>query len=297
VTEPVPEPGSDAETRRLSSALQAQLADVKVRIDDASDTMPALGAARNAYLHDKNIAGKVLSSAIAYRLFLFMLPLALTLAGVLGFVSDREPSQPSDVADQLGLSAYVASSVADAAAQAEKGRWFLLVIGVVGLYTASVAAAKTILVVHALIFGVPAPSVPGPKAAGGFLVGATAMIGLSMTMRLVQTERLGRSILVELIALVAIGFLYLAIALVLPHGGSGWATLVPGALLFSGGVVVLRLLTSLYLVHRIKTSSELYGGLGAAACILLWLYFIGRLLVMSAVLNAALAARRATLDG
>jgi uncharacterized BrkB/YihY/UPF0761 family membrane protein len=288
---------SERGTRSLSASLHAQLADIKDRIDDVSESVPAVGAAHHAYLHDKNVAGKVLSSAIAYRLFLWMLPLALTFAGILGFLSDRNPSQPSDAASDFGMSAYVASSVADAASQAEKGRWFLVIIGVVGLYTASVAASKTILVVHSLIFGEPNRSVPGPKAAGGFLLGASALIALSMTMRFVQASALGRSIIVELSALAGIGVLYLGAALVLPHGGTGWVTLVPGALLFAGGVVVLRLLTSLYLVHRITTSSELYGGLGAAACILLWLYFIGRLLVMSAVLNAALATRRATQDG
>jgi uncharacterized BrkB/YihY/UPF0761 family membrane protein len=67
--------------------------------------------------------------------------------------------------------------------------------------------------------------------------------------------------------------------------------LVPGALLIAGGVIVMRLVTVLYLLNRIESSSELYGGLGAAAGILLWLYLIGRLIVGAAVLNAALWAR------
>ena len=37
--------------------------------------------------------------------------------------------------------------------------------------------------------------------------------------------------------------------------------------------------------------SELYGALGAAASVLLWLYLIGRLVVGSAVLNATLWER------
>jgi uncharacterized BrkB/YihY/UPF0761 family membrane protein len=284
---------SEGEPKSFAASLHAQLSDVKVRFDRATVSVPALGATRHAYRHDKNVAGKVLSSAIAYRLFLWILPLALTLAGILGFVE----KQPEDYVDEFGISGYVASSVADAAAQAQQGRWFLLIFGLVGLYTASVAASKTILVVYSLVFGEPARSVPGPKAAGGFLLAAAAMIGLSFSMRIVQAASIGRGLLIELVVLAAIGALYLVVALVLPHGGTGWLALVPGALVMAGGVVALRLVTSMYLVHRIQRSSELYGSLGSAACILLWLYFIGRLLVMAAVLNAALATRRATHDG
>jgi uncharacterized BrkB/YihY/UPF0761 family membrane protein len=288
---------SKTEPRSLAASLHAQLDDVRTRFDTASQTVPALGAARQAYRHDVHVAGKVLSSAIAYRLFLWLLPLALTSAGILGFLSERDPAEPAEAADQLGLSAYVASSVADAAAQAEKGKWFLLIIGLVGLYSASAAASKALLVIHSLVWGEPAKPVSGPKAAGGFLLAATVMIGLSMSMGLVRASAIGRSVLVELAVLAAAAGLYLGITLVVPHGGVRWTGLLPGALLFAGGVVALRLLTSLYLVHRIQRSSELYGGLGAAAVILLWLYLIGRLLVMAAVLNAALASRRATQDG
>jgi uncharacterized BrkB/YihY/UPF0761 family membrane protein len=43
---------------------------------------------------------------------------------------------------------------------------------------------------------------------------------------------------------------------------------------------------------RIESASELYGALGAASAVLLWLYLIGRLVVASAVLNATLWERR-----
>ena len=49
---------------------------------------------------------------------------------------------------------------------------------------------------------------------------------------------------------------------------------------------------SLYLVPRLGRSSELYGSLGAATVILLWLYIIARLVTLSAFLNATLWERR-----
>jgi uncharacterized BrkB/YihY/UPF0761 family membrane protein len=44
----------------------------------------------------------------------------------------------------------------------------------------------------------------------------------------------------------------------------------------------------LYLVPKLGHSSELYGALGTATVILLWLYLLARLLVAAAFLNAAL---------
>jgi uncharacterized BrkB/YihY/UPF0761 family membrane protein len=58
------------------------------------------------------------------------------------------------------------------------------------------------------------------------------------------------------------------------------------------GLEALHLFTALYLVPRLGRSSELYGSLGAATVILLWLYICARLITLSAFLNATLWERR-----
>jgi uncharacterized BrkB/YihY/UPF0761 family membrane protein len=79
----------------------------------------------------------------------------------------------------------------------------------------------------------------------------------------------------------------------LPHArDAGWRDLLPGALLLAAGAQVLHLVTVFYLAGRIESASELYGALGSASAVLLWLYLIGRLVVGSAVLNATLWERR-----
>ena len=57
------------------------------------------------------------------------------------------------------------------------------------------------------------------------------------------------------------------------------------------GTQVIHLAVVLYLAPKIGRSSELYGALGAATVILLWLYLLARLIVAAAFLNAALWAR------
>ena len=70
-----------------------------------------------------------------------------------------------------------------------------------------------------------------------------------------------------------------------------WTALIPGAVLVGVGIQGLHLFTALYLVPRIGRSSELYGALGTATVILLWLYIIARLITLSAFLNATLWER------
>jgi uncharacterized BrkB/YihY/UPF0761 family membrane protein len=58
------------------------------------------------------------------------------------------------------------------------------------------------------------------------------------------------------------------------------------------GIQGLNLFTALYLAPKLGRSSQLYGSLGAATVILLWLYIIARLITLSAFPNATLWERR-----
>jgi len=291
-----PDEGTEATKERPSSrlaAIRAELADLGARVEDAADDIPALDAALRSRQRDARVAGNLLASAIAYRLFLWILPLSLVIAAGLGFLRANTTEDPSDAAESVGLSAYVASSVADAAEQAERSRWILLVVGLIALYSASAGGARTLVTVHALAWSSeeppPKPTYRGALAFTGF---AMAALAVSVGARTVRGGGLARTAVVELLVLACIGALAFAMALVLPHGAAPWTALLPGAAFMTAGFVLLRLFTTIYLVGRIESSSELYGGLGAAAAILLWLYFIGRLLVGAAVLNAALWERK-----
>jgi uncharacterized BrkB/YihY/UPF0761 family membrane protein len=101
----------------------------------------------------------------------------------------------------------------------------------------------------------------------------------------------GVSVRVSIVGIYAL--LWLAASMGLPHAEDvRWRDLVPGAILLAVGGQVLHLVSVFYLADRIESASELYGALGAASAVLLWLYLIGRLVVGSAVLNATLWARR-----
>ena len=68
--------------------------------------------------------------------------------------------------------------------------------------------------------------------------------------------------------------------------------LVPGALLMAIGADVLHLLTTYWIGHLIARKTSTYGPVGIALAVLLWVYILGRFIVASAGLNAALLYRR-----
>src|SRR5262249_8674373 len=78
----------------------------------------------------------------------------------------------------------------------------------------------------------------------------------------------------------------------LPHRDADWKALVPGALLFGIGAETMNAI-AVYVIGPYSLEKQgTYGALGLAAVLLLGLYFVGRLMVFCAVLNATLWERR-----
>jgi uncharacterized BrkB/YihY/UPF0761 family membrane protein len=294
--QPAPPEPVAAKTGRVAR-MQTSVHTTWTRIESARGSVPGVDATFAAVGRDQRVGGNLLACAIAYRLFLWLLPTALLMAGILGFLRDAGPSEPSDVARDLGLGAYVASTVGDAAEQASDSRWILVALAVIGLYSTSNGGAKAYRIVYALIWGVPRSKpkhawMP-PLAFLAFAFGTMAVtVGANVGRGQVALHLAFR------LALVAVyGLIGLLLSLLLPHGDAPWTRLVPGAIVIALGVQLLHLVTVYYLVGRVHSSSELYGGLGAAATILLWLYLIGRISVAAAVVNAIFWERIRERDG
>lgn len=97
-------------------------------------------------------------------------------------------------------------------------------------------------------------------------------------------------VLVQVAVLVA---LWWGVSRALPHDSrAGWLALLPGALLVGLGAWVLHVASVYLLARRIASASDLYGSLGIAAALLVWLYLLGRLVVAGAMVNATLWERR-----
>lgn len=280
--------GEGCEGGRLKS-VRARARDVPVRLAAARDRHASVDASFDLLERDRRIAASVLAGGIAFRLFLWLLPLALLLGGVLGFTST---ATVGEVTREVGLTAAAADAVGHAVDDAGKGRWALLLIGASGLLWTSSRSVLALRRVYALVWNV------APPRSGNPLKEALAFSVVCSTLLLVPTgsawlrELAGSpGIVIPLLALGAYFGVWIWVSDWLPHGDAPVRALIPGALLAGIGMQFLHLTTVFYVAGKLERASALYGGLGLAATLLFVLYIVGRLVVSSAVLNAELSRR------
>jgi uncharacterized BrkB/YihY/UPF0761 family membrane protein len=286
-------------------AIPERIAGIRDRIDQsAGRALDAAKAARRRWTpldvawtaqeRDRRAVGNVLAGALAFRIFVYLLPLFLAVVVLIGVVAGFDDDGPRRLGDELGMSAYLADSVQTAAEQSKRSLWVLVPLALWAVYTAGVGAAKVLRAVHALAWGLPVERLRHNLAVAGvtFLVTLTAlaMVGVTQWIRAnVPGFGLG-ALLVSLAPLVA---LWWFVSALLPHDPDAPRTaLLPGALMVGTGLWLAELFSVYVLARSIDKASELYGSLGVAAALLAWLYLLGRLMVASAMLNATLWERR-----
>lgn len=284
-------PKGPARSRQLAERgrdLQAQAARRLLRAQDEHVTLKLLA---HALQEDRATGGALLAGALAFRLFLWMLPAGLVVAALLGF------STAEDVRHGLGdagLGGYATATIAQAASQAHEGRWILLAIGLAGLYSTSVDLAKAMWIGTSLAWHLPVSRLRRkPRAAG--LAAATLLSAITLTLAVNWL----RSVLYPLgiVATVLLAGVYALcgwlVLRVLPRPAHlTGPDLLPGALLIGVGVEGLHVVTVFFLAGRLASSSQLYGALGAAATILLWGYILARVLIGASTLNHLLLRHR-----
>lgn len=269
----------------------SQMERLRVRLDRARSRVPVLDAAVDVVEQDADIGGGILAGALAYRLFLFMLPLGFLFVAILGLGARITGSTPRTVGRDLGFVGIVTHEVA-ATADNSSSVWVAATAVVVVGYATTVLY-RAVRVVHALAWEHSAGSArTGRRSLRLFALGLATQVALSSAVSLAHASSFPLTVLETLATIAALGASWLGISLVMPHGRSGWIDLLPGALLYGVGLLAIHIF-NVYLLDFIHRSrSNTYGTLGAAAAILLSLFFIGRLIVGTAVLNATLFERR-----
>ena len=240
---------------------------------------------------DSALGGGLLAGALAYRLFVFLLPTALLLVSGLGLYAGSIDKSPSKVAEDAGLHGLIASEVASAASGRHRGLVFLLMVPAV--FYAMVVLYRAIAKVHAIAWHGSGRGIRTTRRGVG--VFATALLLQFVAVEIVgwirRADRLGG--LAALLAyLVLVGGAWLAVSAQLPHREVRWPRLLPGALLFGVGLVFVNVFNIYVTTRLVENRANTYGALGIATALLFSLVLVGRLMVVSAELNASLDERR-----
>lgn len=260
----------------------------------ANERVPGAPLVAHAHERERLAAAGLLAGGLAYRLFFWLVPLGLVFAAALSFWLDEDRAGLEDAASDFGIGGAATDAAMEAIARQEHARWYFLLAGIGLLAWFSIGVVRALVVAHAIAWSLPPQKPRRPFAAGlGFSGVVIALIVVSTSTQFLREQLGGTGVLLTLSLLV----LYIA-ALVwamdkLPHRCTSWQHLLPGALLVALGGQAIHLAVVLYLAPKLGRSSELYGALGAATVILLWLYLLARLVVSAAFLNAALWDQRA----
>lgn len=284
--------GRSGKGKGLISAARRRADAAWAAVEARRPRVRGVDATLSACERDRDRAGFLLAGALAYRLFLWLLPFTLVIVAGLGFLEASDHDNPSELADKLGVVGLASKSVSEAAADAERARYIVLLIGIPALYLASLGAIKAFRAVSALAWGIPSgPVRRKPLAALSFLGLIAAFFAVTVFGTAIRHESPGLGLIATV--LIGIGFVWLAFLglWIVPRPTVHWTAVLPGAITIGLGLQAIHLVNVYFISYRISTSSETYGALGVAAALLLSLFLIGRLFVAGVILNATLWER------
>jgi uncharacterized BrkB/YihY/UPF0761 family membrane protein len=287
-----PQPPEPSRRARAITGAKARAERLQARADAERKRHRSVDVVFDAVDRDGEIGGGILAGALAYRFFIWLLPLALVLVAGLGLAASAADESPVESAKGLGLGGLVSGSIAQAAKSSN--RWYALVIGIPILLWVTRSLLRALITVHRLVWGEGRGTAPKPTPAATLRLLALLLgyLVVSTLMRAVQVHSTVGGLLFTLLDWSVFAGLWLLIELQMPHRGTPWRALVPGAILFGVGIQLLGAVTSYLIVPWAEGKQGTYGALGLAAALLLGLFLISRLMVATAVLNATLWERR-----
>ena len=257
------------------------------RYQRLSDTNPVFGLPLAFLARYTARQGVLLASAAAFRMFMWTVPLALLVAGVLAGVSKVHEQDVTSVAKTAGITGAASQEVANTLSEGQQAWWVATLIGAVLFLWATRTLTRNLILVNAHIWSAPSKTRQKDLLIislifAGSWIGMFAAAAVVIRLDIVP----GGPLIAIAAQTVAAGALWLFLSLRLPDHRRHWTDLIPGSALFGFGLAVLHTVSRFYLPARVQHSSALYGSLGLAAAMLAWLLIIGQLVVGSAVVNS-----------
>lgn len=264
--------------------------------DRASDLLqryerrPVVDVVMRVYRRDRESAGTLVGSAIAFRLFLFFVPLVLFGVGVLGFLGEQY--QADEVNDAAGIQGELAKQISGALAQPNSTRWIAVLLGLVGMATAGRSLSKVMIAASCLAWRLPVESKVSLRVVGA-VVGL--VVGVGFTSALVSRTRAELGVAVAGVSFVVAFALYvptwLVLTAMLRRATNDPGALLPGAVFLAAVVVGMQAISVLYLPDRFERASALYGAIGSTIVTLGWFFVLGRAIPLALALDAVIHER------
>ena len=245
---------------------------------------------------DSTIGGGMLGGALAYRLFVLLLPLSLFLVAGIGIYADITNLSTSEVVSRAGLPGLIAGDIA--AASSNSARWTIFVVTLPVLVYATGMLYRAVAIVHAIAWhGSGRAARVSPKTFGIFCGVVLVQLAGAVFLGWIREADQGGGVAALLLYGLLLAGAWLVLSVRLPRRDVHWTALVPGAALLGLGMLLINAFNVYVTTRMVAGRIDTYGALGVAAALLFSLYLVGRVIVGSAVLNATVDERRTRASG
>jgi uncharacterized BrkB/YihY/UPF0761 family membrane protein len=283
--------------RQRQEAVQARLQRMSERALEERGRHGWIDATFEVVDRDTEVAGGIIAGALAYRLFIWLLPAGLVFVGGLGAIAATTSDSPKGVATKLGMGGLVSSSLHSASES--HSAWYALIVGFPILLFATRSVLRVLIGTHRLAWGDVRELAPKPTLldAAKFLAVLIAYLVLAGVAAWARSRSFAAGLVATILVMISFAAVWLWTSSRLPHRDAALVDLVPGALLVGIGAGILQVLAAYLLGPYALQKQGTYGALGLAAALLLGLWALGRLLIGGAEINATLWERKRRRNG
>jgi len=250
---------------------------------------PLVDVCVRVWHRDRDSAGTLVGSAIAFRLFLFFAPMLLFFTGLLGFLAEH-----IDRADlkNVGVTGGLASQIETALEQPTTTRWVATLLGLFGMAWAGRSLTKALVAASCLAWQLPVRTKAPPKVMGAI---AGLIAGIALVASLIGRLRDNGIMIAGMSFLVGFAFYvvaWLILSMLLPRReNTDPSALVPGAVILGGVLTGMQFVSQIYLPSKFSHASELYGAIGVTLVTLGWFFILGRTMMFSLSVDAVIYER------
>jgi uncharacterized BrkB/YihY/UPF0761 family membrane protein len=301
ISDPAAADATPAEPVSRTARAKAQAEQLRARADQKvkeyearRSTSRTIDAVFSTYERDTSHGGGVLAAALAFRIFIFLVPFVFVVVTAFPVAAEGADADPVELAQDFGMAGLASTAVRSANNLELWQRLLLLVVGAFALFLASKSMVRVLRITHGLAWTTRVPKLERPsRAALALILVVTGAIAFAVVTKELFDDYGILGLLPQIIGIVFLVAIWTAVQHHLPHQeGVKWTDQLPGALLVAFGIEVLHLVTVIWFTRSLESKSETYGAIGAALAILLWAYFLGRIIVSGAMLNAVLWDQR-----
>jgi uncharacterized BrkB/YihY/UPF0761 family membrane protein len=297
VEKPVPsaEPVASGRISRLNAGVHARAQSLEQRYEARAVDRPILGIPLVVYRTYLSRQGVLMASALAFRLFLWLLPAALLGAGILAGISSSHSAGLKRAAKDTGAGGIARQQVLSALQAGHRSWWIAVVIGAVGFIWGTRSLMQTIAYVNAHCWQTHAKTYAGRRryqSLGVIVVLVPILVFLSTLLTELDRGIAGGVVVVTVVEAAILTAAWLGLVSTLPDRRRDLMDLVPGSIVVGASFAVLHAVSRVYLPRKIEQSSALYGSFGTAGVILAWLLILGEVIVSGSLINAAYSEHR-----